>query len=205
MKRINILIATVILFAACNEQAQKKEEHSKMQNQATESKNVMMQAMDSSMRAMHQVKQKGNADYDFVAIMIPHHEGAIVMAEALIKQGKSPTLIKFGEKVIRVQKAEIEKLNNFLKTTAGKPSENGERFKLALHNSMQPMMDGMEKRDLNGDIDHDFIVLMIPHHQSAVDMAKAYLPYAQHSQIKKMAKQIITAQESEMEWLKQQK
>lgn len=204
MKQINILIATVILFAACNEPIQKKEVHSTMPHQADKNKNVMMQAMDESMIAMHKAKQTGNADYDFAAMMIPHHEGAIVMAEALIKHGKSPSLIGFGEKVIAAQKAEIETLNNFLKTAVQAPSKNADQFKIALNGSMKPMMDGMAELNLKGDIDHDFILLMIPHHQSAVAMAKAYLPYAMHPQIKQMAEEIIKAQEAEIKWLKKQ-
>jgi uncharacterized protein (DUF305 family) len=45
-------------------------------------------------------------------------------------------------------------------------------------------------------------MLMIPHHQSAVDMAKAYLPYAKDQQIKQMAEDIIKTQEAEIKWLK---
>ncbi|MES2651137.1 MAG: DUF305 domain-containing protein [Bacteroidota bacterium] len=204
MKRINILIATVILFAACNEPAQKKEDHSTMQHKASGNKNIMMQAMDESMLAMHQIKQTGNADYDFAAMMIPHHEGAIVMAKAAQEKGKSTTLISFAEKVISAQKKEIESLNNFLKTADKTPSANAKEIKLALDGSMKPMMDGMAETKLTGNIDHDFVALMIPHHQSAVDMAKAYLPHAQHPQIKKMANEIIQAQEAEIKWLKEQ-
>ncbi len=204
MKQINMLIATAILFAACNGPAQKKEAHSATQHQASANKNVMMRAMDESMLAMHKTKQTGNADYDFAAMMIPHHEGAIVMAEAVIEQGKSASLISFGEKVIAAQKTEIETLTNFLKTAVQTPSKNAGQFKAALNGSMKPMMDGMAEVKLNDNIDHDFIVLMIPHHQSAVAMAKAYLPYAEHPQIKKMAEDIIKAQEAEIKWLKEQ-
>jgi uncharacterized protein (DUF305 family) len=204
MKNLRLyLFAITILLGACKQTAQKGEE--KAAHHDAKNKNIMMQAMDDSMLAMHKAKQTGNADYDFAAMMIPHHEGAIVMAEALIKQGKSRTLINFGEKVIVAQNAEIEILKNFLKTAVQTPSENPEKFKIALNNSMQPMMDGMAEVTLNGNADHDFSVLMIPHHQSAVNMAKAYLPYAKHPQIKKMAEEIIKAQESEIKWLKEQK
>lgn len=45
---------------------------------------------------------------------------------------------------------------------------------------------------------------MIPHHQSAVDMAKAYLPYSNNTHIKLMAEDIIEVQEQEINWLNTQ-
>ncbi|RZK58948.1 MAG: DUF305 domain-containing protein, partial [Pedobacter sp.] len=77
-------------------------------------------------------------------------------------------------------------------------------FKKALDASMAPMMEGMAKVKLTGDIDTDFVALMIPHHQSAVDMAKAYLPFANDAQIKAIAEQILRAQEEEIKWLEKQ-
>ncbi|MES2417681.1 MAG: DUF305 domain-containing protein [Bacteroidota bacterium] len=197
MKRIHLFtIAIAILLAACNRQKQQGENNSE--------KNVMMQAMDESMMAMHQTKHTGNADYDFAAMMIPHHKGAIVMAEAVIKGGGSPTLVNFANQVIEAQKREVAILNDFLKVASTKPAKNADQIKTALNNSMGSMMSGMSEAKLTGNIDKDFVHLMIPHHQSAVDMAKAYLPYARNDQLKKMAGEIIHAQEKEIKWLQTQ-
>ena len=95
-------------------------------------------------------------------------------------------------------------LSEFLKTASDKPTENAAQFKKDLNASMVPMMKGMEKTTLTNNVDKDFVALMIPHHQSAVDMAKAYLPYAGNAQMKLMAQQIIQAQEEEIKWLKTQ-
>jgi uncharacterized protein (DUF305 family) len=69
---------------------------------------------------------------------------------------------------------------------------------------MMPMMDAMGKAKMTNEIEKDFVALMIPHHQSAVDMAKAYLPYSNNSKIKIIAEQILKAQEEEIKWLKKQ-
>jgi uncharacterized protein (DUF305 family) len=198
MKKINFLITTAILLAACNGPAQQKETHSPMHG------NVMMQAMDKSMMAMHSVKQTGNADYDFASMMIPHHEGAIIMAQSVVEEGKDIALINFSNKVITAQKEEVGRLQTYLKTASQNPSANAEKFKSALDNSMGPMMAGMKVAKLTGEIDHDFVVLMIPHHQSAVDMAKAYLPYSNNNELRVMAQEIIKAQEEEIRWLRTQ-
>jgi len=205
MKKLLITIsATAVLFVACNQTEQKHSENHLTEMKHDSTKNVMMQAMDESMVAMHQAKMTGNADYDFASMMIPHHEGAIVMAEAVIKNGKSSSLINFSKKVIIVQKKEISLLKEFLKTANQHPSKDASAFKKALDASMGPMMEGMDKIKLTNNVDKDFVVLMIPHHQSAVDMAKAYLPYSANSNIRAIAEQILAAQKEEINWLKTQ-
>ncbi|RZL39433.1 MAG: DUF305 domain-containing protein [Pedobacter sp.] len=208
MKKIMItLTAAAVIFIACNQADSNKEavnEHDKMEHGATKSTNVMMDAMDASMVDMHHAKMTGNADYDFASMMIPHHEGAVVMAEAVVKQGKSLELIAFSKKVIDVQNQEITTLKEFLKTANQQAIKDSTEFKSALNASMIPMMKGMEQVKLTDNIDKDFVALMIPHHQSAVDMAKAYLPFASNAQMKLMAQQIIQAQENEIKWLKTQ-
>jgi len=59
----------------------------------------------------------------------------------------------------------------------------------------------------SGDRDVDFVKLMLPHHQAAIDMAKAQLMYGKDPQMRRLAQQIITDQQSEIQlmqlWLKQ--
>lgn len=205
-KKLMILSAIAVLFAACNQQEQKHDEqaHAEMKHAETKTENAMMEAMDKSMMAMHKAKTTGNADYDFASMMIPHHEGAVAMAQDVVKGGKSAELISFSKNVIIAQQQEIAMLKDFLKTASQTPLKEAEAFKKALAASMTPMMEGMAKVKLTNDIDQDFVALMIPHHQSAVDMAKAYLPYAVDQKIKLLAQQIIQAQEEEIKWLKTQ-
>lgn len=59
----------------------------------------------------------------------------------------------------------------------------------------------------SGNTDADFVALMIPHHQAAIEMAKTELMYGQDAQMRRLAQEIITDQQSEIElmqlWLKQ--
>lgn len=55
----------------------------------------------------------------------------------------------------------------------------------------------------SGNADIDFVTGMIPHHQGAVDMAKVQLKYGKDEELKKLARWIITTQESEIAFMKQ--
>ncbi|RZK55146.1 MAG: DUF305 domain-containing protein, partial [Pedobacter sp.] len=124
--------------------------------------------------------------------------------EAVVADGISPELIAFSKKVIEAQQKEIKMLSDFLKTASDEPTENATEFKNALDASMVPMMKAMEKAKLANNVDKDFVALMIPHHQSAVDMAKAYLPYSNNDKIRGIAEQILSSQREEIIWLKAQ-
>ena len=63
-----------------------------------------MRRMDEGMRIRH----SGNADRDFAAMMIPHHQGAIDMAKAQLKFGKDPVLRRLAQGIIVEQQQEIE-------------------------------------------------------------------------------------------------
>lgn len=73
--------------------------------------------------------------------------------------------------------------------------------------SMHVMHAAMTSLQPTGDNDVDFVRLMLPHHQAAIDMAKTQLAYGQDPQMRRLAQEIITDQQSEIElmqlWLRQ--
>jgi uncharacterized protein (DUF305 family) len=74
---------------------------------ATPAEGAMMSAMDRMSKDMAAVPMTGNADQDFVGMMIPHHQGAIDMARFELAHGKDPAMLKLARGVIAAQESEI--------------------------------------------------------------------------------------------------
>ena len=63
--------------------------------------------------------------------------------------------------------------------------------------AMTKMDTGMMAKP-SGDADHDFVQMMVPHHQGAIDMAVAELRYGHNEQLKRIAQEIIVDQQQEI-------
>ena len=79
----------------------------------------------------------------------------------------------------------------FMATTA-KP------FDALMGDAMAVMDYGMRTAPMNGEPDHDFVTMMIPHHQGAIDMAKALLLHTQDPELRNLALGIVTEQQNEI-------
>jgi len=71
-----------------------------------------------------------------------------------------------------------------------------------LMKSVQTMHAAMETAKATGNDDEDFVNLMLPHHEAAVEMAKAELLHGNDPQMRRLAQEIITDQESEIQLMK---
>ena len=65
--------------------------------------NAAMQQMTNAMA----IRPSGDADRDFVALMVPHHEGAIAMAQAELRYGKNEQLRRMAQEIVVTQQQEI--------------------------------------------------------------------------------------------------
>jgi uncharacterized protein (DUF305 family) len=76
-----------------------------------------------------------------------------------------------------------------------------------LNSSMKKMHIAMASVERSGNGDVDFVRLMLPHHQAAIEMAKTQLLFGKDPQMRRLAQEIMTDQQSEIElmqlWLKQ--
>lgn len=74
---------------------------------------------------------------------------------------------------------------------------------------IEKMHSAMSSVKESGNADRDFVNLMLPHHQAALDMAKTELLYGKNPQMRRLAQEIVTDQQSEIDlmqrWLQQHK
>ncbi|HZV64076.1 MAG TPA: DUF305 domain-containing protein [Telluria sp.] len=79
-------------------------------------------------------------------------------------------------------------------------------FAQLMGDAMAVMDYGMRKAPMNGQPEHDFVTMMIPHHQGAVDMAKALLLTTKDPELRNLAQGILAEQQIEIQlmnaWLK---
>ena len=88
--------------------------------------------MDAGMRRMmqdmHAPGYTGNPDIDFLAMMIPHHEGAIEMARLALVHGRDPATRRLAEEIIASQTVEIEGMKRRLAALRGTPATDAAEF-----------------------------------------------------------------------------
>jgi uncharacterized protein (DUF305 family) len=76
-------------------------------------------ADEKMMKGMETPPYSGDADKDFVAHMIPHHQGAVDMAKVELKYGKDPELKRLAAKIIKAQDDEIRFMQTWLAKHGG--------------------------------------------------------------------------------------
>ncbi len=87
---------------------------------------AMHGAMKAMVRAMETAPMTGDPDKDFMAMMIPHHEGAVEMARLLLLHGKDPLVRPLAEEIIASQRVEIDSMRERLNILlAGSDSDPG--------------------------------------------------------------------------------
>jgi uncharacterized protein (DUF305 family) len=85
----------------------------------SEAEKSMMAAMEKMSQTMRAVPMTGNADRDFVTMMIPHHAGAIDMARFELANGKDPAMRKLAEAIVSAQESEISEMQAWQKANPG--------------------------------------------------------------------------------------
>ena len=76
-------------------------------------------------------------------------------------------------------------------------------FPEAMHSAMVKMSKDMESAPMSGDPDRDFLAMMIPHHEGAVEMARLVLLHGRDPLVRKLAEEIIAAQQTEIVTMRQ--
>lgn len=135
----------------------------------------------------------------FIDGMIPHHQLAVEMAQQALEEAEHEELRQIAQQIIEAQQAEIEQLQQWR-----------EEWYPDIEPSMGMQMDGMltlEDMMLSTDesipFDLRFVDAMIIHHGGAITMAQQLLGVAERQELRRLAQEIIDAQQAEIEQLRQ--
>lgn len=159
----------------------------------------MMKSMQGSMSKMSDMKMTGDFDLDFANMMIMHHQAAIDMSEVELSKGTDVQIRTMAQSILTAQKAEIAQMEQFVKNYKMPQAKAGHA---EMHNelaeTMKMMQDTMMGMKMSGNPDKDFVMMMVPHHESAVTMAEDELHHGKALEMKKLAQSIMISQKKEI-------
>ena len=152
--------------------------------------------MDSGGMAREMVMENGKySDKAFIDAMVPHHQGAIEMAEVALENAEHEEIRNLAEEIVSAQEAEIEELK------AIKEKEFGiSEVPMEMSAGEMQMMGMTDPDELANKqpFDKAFIDAMIPHHRSAIEMAQVAYRESNNPDIKTLAEGIVQAQTREI-------
>jgi uncharacterized protein (DUF305 family) len=104
---------SIAVGAFADDKATDHSKHDKMQTAAatqSQGSNELHKAMMQGMQDMQRMKMTGETDHDFASMMIKHHEQAIAMSKAQLKNGKDPEVRKKAQEIIAQSEKDISEL-----------------------------------------------------------------------------------------------
>src|SRR5918998_1420541 len=127
--------------------------------------------------------------------------GSIEMAKVALKHAEHEEIIQLSRNIISSQQAEIEELKSIKQEEFGTSNVPMEMSPEQMR-SMGMMMDPQQLANKEP-FDKAFIDTMIPHHQSAIEMAQVAYEKSDNPKIKELAENIISAQQREIEQMRE--
>lgn len=214
---LTIAASTAGLLTACSTTASQNQVQSN-NTTATEATNKEVTQGDMNHNGMHHSGMNhkmdlGPADvnYDlrFIDGMIPHHQGAVVMAQEALQKSKRPEIKKLANNIIQAQNKEIAQLKRWRKTWYPTAPNEPQAWHAEMKHMMamtpeqiKAMRMDMDLGESNAEFDLRFINAMIPHHEGALVMAQDAGTKSKRPQIKKLAQDIISSQQAEINQMK---
>jgi uncharacterized protein (DUF305 family) len=158
-------------------------------------------SMGSGGMARQMVMENGEySDRAFIDAMVPHHQGAVDMAEVALENAGHQEIRDLSEDIVSAQEAEIEELKTIKEAEFGTSEVPMKMSRMEMR--MMGMTDPQELANKEP-FDRAFIDAMIPHHRSAIGMANVALEESDNPEIRDISRAIVDAQEMEIAQMKQ--
>lgn len=192
MKFLTILVLALFLNV-CERPPAGNTDHS-----AHDHTNANQGAMDHSKMESSPGAAQAPQALQFLDTMIAHHQGAVDMALLVNTRSARPEMKAFAQKIADEQRKEIVQMQAMRTKwfADAKPAINMD------FPGMSAGMHGMDMTKLNAlkanEFDAEFIRQMIPHHEGAVEMAKALKSEDNYAELKTLADKMIADQTAEI-------
>lgn len=149
----------------------------------------MSKMMNATMPVLEKLSGKA-FDRAFLSMMVPHHQAAVNMAKAVLPLSKDASVKSWASVIIKSQQQEITTMTGLLGPLGGSDQ------KMAAMMDDMKGMGAMIRSSKSPDV--SFVQNMLPHHSSAIDMAKLALQKSSNPAVLKLAQTIVLAQAREM-------
>lgn len=189
--------ALVFLLAACGDS-----DESDTSGDAGVPDATPTSAMSGGMDMSETPGDEMDPDLMFIDGMIVHHGSAVAMAEIAKEISERQEILDLADEIIEAQEQEIEQLMQWRDAWYPDASES----------DLSDMMDmaGMDMTSADEDhlrnatdFDKMFIDMMIPHHESAIEMALALQETTERPELEQLTDDIVTAQQAEIDQMRE--
>ena len=208
----NLFFLVAILLTGCSGEIRQADDHSSHRTNASQSNNSSSSTnhadmkhdspMDHSQMKSSEGAAAAPVELQFLDTMIAHHNGAVEMAILAETRTERAELKELVANIISEQEREMAKMSEWRNQWfEGKPEAVNMEFPGMSHG-----MRGMDLKKLESlkgkEFDIEFLKQMIPHHEGAVQMAKAIPKNDGRRELQELASDIITSQEDEIKQMR---
>ncbi|MFU8886486.1 MAG: DUF305 domain-containing protein [Cyanobacteriota bacterium] len=146
-----------------------------------------------------------SVDQHFIVMMIPHHDGAISMAELALVRSKRPEIIALAEQIKTSQTAENTQMRSWYRQWYGTevPAWTAAGMGMGMGQGMPGMATSLDALTHAPDFDRAFIEQMIPHHRMGVMMASHAGWHTQRRELRDLQAAMVKAQREEIDQMEQ--
>lgn len=199
------LLATLLVSTLYSQNYSFAQAPSSKSEQSKDYQSAYIDIFNKMKEGMNAAQNTGNVNLDFVLEMIPHHEGGIDMAKAIIKYGTNEDVKKIAQNIVTSQEAQIPLMQQLKAKFEKEPlstKEDSQNYIKNYNEIKSTMFKEMESVPLTVSADETFLRQMIYHHEGAIAMSKNILKYTQNAKLKSLAENIVTTQSQGVDEMK---
>jgi uncharacterized protein (DUF305 family) len=139
------------------------------------------------------------ADVTFTQMMVPHHEQALEMAQLASSRASSADVKALAANIEAAQQPEIDKMNGWLNAWGAESMSGMDHGSMDMGQGMMSQADMDKLKAKSGTaFDHDFLSMMMQHHDGAIAMARTELADGRNANALALAASIQVTQQAEI-------